>query len=323
MSKNQELFENYLYHRLCEGFEIKGREKSLNDLYTMSNITADNFKDLPREQCIIKLLNNIPPAYREKIALTERAMTNRYKIDGDCQDDDLMFQVKADLYKVLSFITGNSEKNIKSRIAVYNHLYNIDEQQSPTYWENRFIFCKKMVQSVKNNQDGRFDHNPLNIAARRMDYFMKSIDVKKRYALLSAIDKKTCNHDTYNYSEKLSTLQQQCENKQEQDKLWQLEAKRLRYEAIREYDLPQAPDAETQIKLYEELLTLVNSQDISRGRKFNEKKTIYNHLIALYKQTGNLEGEKQARMGYEKFLNARNICREATRIKGYKTGRGY
>lgn len=323
MSKNQELFENYLYHRLCEGFEIKGREKSLNDLYTMSNITADNFKDLPREQCIIKLLNNIPPAYREKIALTERAMTNRYKIDGDCQDDDLMFQVKADLYKVLSFITGNSEKNIKSRIAVYNHLYNIDEQQSPTYWENRFIFCKKMVQSVKNNQDGRFDHNPLNIAARRMDYFMKSIDVKKRYALLSAIDKKTCNHDTYNYSEKLSTLQQQCENKQEQDKLWQLEAKRLRYEEIREYDLPQAPDAETQIKLYEELLTLVNSQDISRGRKFNEKKTIYNHLIALYKQTGNLEGEKQARMGYEKFLNARNICREATRIKGYKTGRGY
>ena len=323
MSKNQELFENYLYHRLCEGFEIKGREKSLNDLYTMSNITADNFKDLPREQCIIKLLNNIPPAYREKIALTERAMTNRYKIDGDCQDDDLMFQVKADLYKVLSFITGNSEKNIKSRIAVYNHLYNIDEQQSPTYWENRFIFCKKMVQSVKNNQDGRFDHNPLNITARRMDYFMKSIDVNKRYALLSAIDKKTCNHDTYNYSEKLSTLQQQCENKQEQDKLWQLEAKRLRYEEIREYDLPQAPDAETQIKLYEELLTLVNSQDISRGRKFNEKKTIYNHLIALYKQTGNLEGEKQARMGYEKFLNARNICREATRIKGYKTGRGY
>lgn len=323
MSKNQELFENYLYHRLCEGFEIKGREKSLNDLYTMSNITADNFKDLPREQCIIKLLNNIPPAYREKVALTERAMTNRYKIDGDCQDDDLMFQVKADLYKVLSFITGNSEKNIKSRIAVYNHLYNIDEQQSPTYWENRFIFCKKMVQSVKNNQDGRFDHNPLNITARRMDYFMKSIDVKKRYALLSAIDKKTCNHDTYNYSEKLSTLQQQCENKQEQDKLWQLEAKRLRYEEIREYDLPQAPDAETQIKLYEELLTLVNSQDISRGRKFNEKKTIYNHLIALYKQTGNLEGEKQARMGYEKFLNARNICREATRIKGYKTGRGY
>ena len=323
MSKNQELFENYLYHRLCEGFEIKGREKSLNDLYTMSNITADNFKDLPREQCIIKLLNNIPPAYREKVALTERAMNNRYKIDGDCQDDDLMFQVKTDLYKVLSFITGNSEKNIKSRIAVYNHLYNIDEQQSPTYWENRFIFCKKMVQSVKNNSDGRFDHNPLNIAARRMDYFMKSIDVNKRYALLSAIDKKTCNHNTYNYSEKLSTLQQQCENKQEQDKLWQLEAKRLRYEAIREYDLPQAPDAETQIKLYEELLTLVNSQDISRGRKFNEKKTIYNHLIALYKQTGNLEGEKQARMGYEKFLNARNICREATRIKGYKTGRGY
>lgn len=323
MSKNQELFENYLYHRLCEGFEIKGREKSLNDLYTMSNITADNFKDLPREQCIIKLLNNIPPAYREKVALTERAMNNRYKIDGDCQDDDLMFQVKADLYKVLSFITGNSEKNIKSRIAVYNHLYNIDEQQSPTYWENRFIFCKKMVQSVKNNSDGRFDHNPLNIAARRMDYFMKSIDVNKRYALLSAIDKKTCNHNTYNYSEKLSTLQQQCENKQEQDKLWQLEAKRLRYEEIREYDLPQAPDAETQIKLYEELLTLVNSQDISRGRKFNEKKTIYNHLIALYKQTGNLEGEKQARMGYEKFLNARNICREATRIKGYKTGRGY
>ena len=305
MSKNQELFENYLYHRLCEGFEIKGQEKSLNDLYTMSNITADNFKDLPREQCIIKLLNNIPPAYREKVALTERAMNNRYKIDGDCQDDDLMFQVKADLYKVLSFITGNSEKNIKSRIAVYNHLYNIDEQQSPTYWENRFIFCKKMVQ------------------ARRMDYFMKSIDVNKRYALLSAIDKKTCNHDTYNYSEKLSTLQQQCENKQEQDKLWQLEAKRLRYEEIREYDLPQAPDAETQIKLYEELLTLVNSQDISRGRKFNEKKTIYNHLITLYKQTGNLEGEKQARMGYEKFLNARNICREATRIKGYKTGRGY
>ena len=323
MSKNQELFENYLYHRLCEGFEIKGREKSLNDLYTMSNITADNFKDLPREQCIIKLLNNIPPAYREKIALTERAMTNRYKIDRDCQDDTLMQQTYSDLCKIMSYLSGASEKVTKIKISIYNHLYEIDEQRFPDYWENRFIFCKKMVQSVKNNQDGRFDHNPLNIAARRMDYFMKSIDVNKRYALLSAIDKKTCNHNTYNYSEKLSTLQQQCENKQEQDKLWQLEAKRLRYEEIREYDLPQAPDAETQIKLYEELLTLVNSQDISRGRKFNEKKTIYNHLIALYKQTGNLEGEKQARMGYEKFLNARNICREATRIKGYKTGRGY
>lgn len=323
MSKNQELFENYLYHRLCEGFEIKGREKSLNDLYTMSNITADNFKDLPREQCIIKLLNNIPPAYREKIALTERAMTNRYKIDGDCQDDTLMQQTYSDLCKIMSYLSGASEKVTKIKISIYNHLYEIDEQRFPDYWENRFALCKHMVKNIKDNKDGQFDHNPLNITARRMDYFMKSIDVNKRYALLSAIDKKTCNHDTYNYSEKLSTLQQQCENKQEQDKLWQLEAKRLRYEAIREYDLPQAPDAETQIKLYEELLTLVNSQDISRGRKFNEKKTIYNHLIALYKQTGNLEGEKQARMGYEKFLNARNICREATRIKGYKTGRGY
>lgn len=323
MSKNQELFENYLYHRLCEGFEIKGREKSLNDLYTMSNITADNFKDLPREQCIIKLLNNIPPAYREKIALTERAMTNRYKIDGDCQDDTLMQQTYSDLCKIMSYLSGASEKVTKIKISIYNHLYEIDEQRFPDYWENRFALCKHMVKNIKDNKDGQFDHNPLNITARRMDYFMKSIDVNKRYALLSAIDKKTCNHDTYNYSEKLSTLQQQCENKQEQDKLWQLEAKRLRYEEIREYDLPQAPDAETQIKLYEELLTLVNSQDISRGRKFNEKKTIYNHLIALYKQTGNLEGEKQARMGYEKFLNARNICREATRIKGYKTGRGY
>lgn len=323
MSRDKKLFDSYLFHCLSDDFSSDGSRKSLKYLCALADVPEQNIAPLANKEAVIKLIGNLPEEYREKVALTERAMNNRYKIDGDCQDDDLMFQAKADLYKVLSFITGNSEKNIKSRIAVYNHLYNIDEQQSPTYWENRFIFCKKMVQSVKNNSDGRFDHNPLNIAARRMDYFMKSIDVNKRYALLSAIDKKTCNHNTYNYSEKLSTLQQQCENKQEQDKIWQLEAKRMRYEAIREYDLPQAPDAETQIKLYEELLTLVNSQDISRGRKFNEKKTIYNHLIALYKQTGNLEGEKQARMGYEKFLNARNICREATRIKGYKTGRGY
>lgn len=323
MSRDKKLFDSYLFHCLSDDFSSDGSRKSLKYLCALADVPEQNIAPLANKEAVIKLIGNLPEEYREKVALTERAMNNRYKIDGDCQDDDLMSQAKSDFYKVLSFINGNSEKNIKTRIAVYNHLYNIDEQQSPTYWENRFIFCKKMVQSVKNNSDGRFDHNPLNIAARRMDYFMKSIDVNKRYALLSAIDKKTCNHNTYNYSEKLSTLQQQCENKQEQDKLWQLEAKRMRYEAIREYDLPQALDAETQIKLYEELLTLVNSQDISRGRKFNEKKTIYNHLIALYKQTGNLEGEKQARMGYEKFLNARNICREATRIKGYKTGRGY
>lgn len=323
MSRDKKLFDSYLFHCLSDDFSSDGSRKSLKYLCALADVPEQNIAPLANKEAVIKLIGNLPEEYREKVALTERAMNNRYKIDGDCQDDDLMSQAKSDFYKVLSFINGNSEKNIKTRIAVYNHLYNIDEQQSPTYWENRFIFCKKMVQSVKNNSDGRFDHNPLNIAARRMDYFMKSIDVNKRYALLSAIDKKTCNHNTYNYSEKLSTLQQQCENKQEQDKIWQLEAKRMRYEAIREYDLPQAPDAETQIKLYEELLTLVNSQDISRGRKFNEKKTIYNHLIALYKQTGNLEGEKQARMGYEKFLNARNICREATRIKGYKTGRGY
>lgn len=323
MSKNQELFDNYLYHCLSDDFSSDGSRKSLKYLCALADVPEQDIAPLANEEAVIKLICNLPEEYREKVALTERAMTNRYKIDGDCQDDDLMFQVKNDLYKVLSFITDNSEKNTKARIAAYNHLYDIDEQQSPTYWENRFIFCQKMVQSIKSNQNGEFDHDPLNITARRIDYFMKSIDVNKRYALLSAIDKKTFNHNTYNYSEKLSALQQQCEKKQEQDKLWQLEAKRLRYEEIREYDLPQAPDAETQIKLYEELLTLVNSQDISRGRKFNEKKTIYNHLITLYKQTGNFEGEKQARMGYEKFLNARNICREATRIKGYKTGRGY
>lgn len=323
MSRNKELFDNYLYHCVSDDFSPDGSRKSLKYLCALADVSEQDIAPLSTEKAVIKLIGKLPEDYREKVALTERAMNNRYKINRDCQDDDLMSQAKSDFYKVLSFIVGNSEKSIKTRIAVYNHLYDIDEQQCPTYWENRFVFCKKMVQSVKNNQDGMFDHNPLNIAARRMDYFMKSIDVNKRHALLSAIDKKTFNHDKYDYSEKLSTLRQQCEKKQEQDKIWQLEDKRLRYEEIREYELPQAPDAQTQIELYEELLTLVNSQDISRGRKFNEKKTIYNHLISLYKQTGNLEGEKQARMGYEKFLNARNICREATRIKGYKTGRGY
>ena len=101
-------------------------------------------------------------------------MTNRYKIDGDCQDDTLMQQTYSDLCKIMSYLSGASEKVTKIKISIYNHLYEIDEQRFPDYWENRFALCKHMVKNIKDNKDGQFDHNPLNITARRIDYFMKN-----------------------------------------------------------------------------------------------------------------------------------------------------
>ena len=74
-------------------------------------------------------------------------------------------------------------------------------------------------------------------------------------------------------------------------------------------------------ELYNELLGLINSQDWGRGRKFSEKKTICNHLIDLYRQNGMIPEMKKAKEERDKYLNARKICSEAARLKGYKSGK--
>ena len=146
---------------------------------------------------------------------------------------------------------------------------------------------------------------------------MKKISAKERYTLLLEIDKKTIDRRQYDYTYMKKRFSEEYEKEKQVLKYLQREKNQERYDQIRHDELPAAQDNKTKINLYKELLTLVNSQDWGRTRKFNEKKTIYNHLILLYQAENMPKEAEQASYEREKFINARNISREASRIKGY------
>lgn len=315
-SSLSETFNAYRYFRICDDYTAGGFSKSLPYLCALAGTTPEEAGWSDREECLNVLYDKLPQKYRSEIALIEKTLSDRYKIDADCEDDDLMQETISGLNKILRNIPNNSPQNTKIRLEILEHLYNVYEQFLPGNQTSRFAILKKMIKEIKHN-DGSFDHDPLNITARRIDYFMKKIPAKERYTLLLEIDKKTIDRRQYDYTYMKKRFSEEYEEEKQQLKYLQREKNQERYEQIRHDELPAAQDNKTKINLYKELLTLVNSQDWGRTRKFNEKKTIYNHLILLYQAENMPREAEQAKYEREKFINARNISQEASRIKGY------
>ena len=151
---------------------------------------------------------------------------------------------------------------------------------------------------------------------------MKKIPARERLSLINKINAKTFDHQRYDYTHQLAELDKECFYAKQQEKLELKENAQARYEQIRTRNLPEAESTAEKISLYNELLGLIDSQDWGRGRKFSEKKTICNHLINLYQSAGMIPEMEKAKEQRDKYLNAHNICREAARLKGYKSGKG-
>ena len=321
MNGNKTLFEQYVYHRICDDFNIDGPRKSLEPLCRLARKDIDTVAKMPHQEAVAELLPHIPENYQKKVALVEQAINNRYKIDADCEDDELMLITYNKFKKILQFIPNDSKQNTTTRIGIYEHLYDIDEQRLPTSWNNRFEIVKKSVKDIKHN-DGSFDHQPLNIIARQVQYFMKNIPAQKRYALLLEIKKKTIDTKAYDYNRQIKELYFEYKQDLAQQRAERQEFNQIRYEQLRE-ELNKPHTTDDKIALYQELLTVINDQDFSRSRKFNEKKNIYYSLNYLYQQVGNTQEAQKAKEQYDKFLNARDKCREAARLKGYNKSREY
>ena len=251
-------------------------------------------------------------------------MKNVYAIDRDCKNEEFMHKTIDELNDVIALHNANNKKEMALRNKLLDHIYDIYEFINFYDKRSRFEVLKRMVKNVKSN-DGSFDLDPLNIAARRIYYFMKSIPADERYKLVLEIKRKTKNTSTYNYDEQIKDLSKEYQAFKREQKYLQLEADLERYEEIRA-QLQEEPDNKTQIALYNELLPLVNKQPSwGRGRKFAEKKTIYNHLSVLYRKEGMMEKAFEAEAKREQFRKAMDNANEATRLKYpdkyYKWGR--
>lgn len=318
------VFDTYAYYRFCSDFIRDDNVKikpSLKMLSILSKTDEDQIVDLPRQDAVALMLPKIPQKYRSKVARIENVLNERYQINRDCEDNEAINQVIENFYEVLTFIPKNNMRNLKIRQEIYSNLYDLDEQNNPSCQRNRFAILTQMINEIPNVNDGAFDYNPLNIAARQTEYFMKNIPARERLTLLNKINTKTLNHERYNYARQISELDKACFIAKQEEKLELKENAQARYEQIRNSDLPEAESTAEKIELYNELLGLINSQDWGRGRKFSEKKTICNHLINLYQSAGMIPEMERAKEDRDRYLNARNICREAARLKGYKSGK--
>lgn len=318
------VYDSYAYFRLCSDYSLNGNTKvkpSLKMLSLLSKTDISEIADLSHKEAVALMLPKISPKYRNQVAAIEDTLDSRYKIDADCEDDELINKTTYGLYQILNFTPKDCYRNLQIRQEVYSHLYDLSELRSPSSQGYRFNILKRMVNEVPKDNNGDYDYNPLNIAARRTDYFMKKISPHERLRLINLINAKTHDRNLYNYSRQIAELDNKCFIAMQEEKLELKENNQARYDQIRAHDLPQAETTSEKIELYNELLGLVNSQDWGRGRKFSEKKTICNHLIDLYRQKGMIPEMEKAKEERDKYLNARKICSEAARLKGYKSGK--
>lgn len=315
-AQKSDLFNQYAHALFCAESDLNGPSPSLEILSRLSGKSPDESVSDDRRKKVAEMLTGLDETYTQKVLLLEDAAQGYYQINRDCDDDQLIKNSIEKLEKVLSHLKADSKENIKTRNQILNRMYDFDEQISPKSSERRFSLLEKMVRDIKQN-NGEYDHDPLNSTARRIDYFMKDIPAKKRLSLLLQIKKKTIDHNRYDYTNLNTRLQAEYKKEMAQ----QAEDERLqkidRYDQIRTEALPAALKPEEKISLYTELMGLIDVQDWSRGRKFAEKKTICNHLINLNTEIGNEEARKAAFTMRQKYINAGYNCQEAAKRKGY------
>lgn len=259
------------------------------------------------------------PMKKQNFITKEKAlrdlMQNIYAIDRDCTDDDFMNRTILQAEKVIELFSAPNKEEMKVRNQLLDYLYDLHEYTSPDDKRPRFEIIKRSVKNIKANK-GEFDYNPLNVAAKRIHYFMHQIPIAERYKLMLEIKRKTKDPQTYNYDYILKELANEYKTFQDEQKYLQHLEKLDRYDEIRDL-LAKAPDNQTQIALYNELLPLIDEQAWGRGHKFSEKKTIYNHLKNLYQTEGMKQEACQAALKSEKFRKALKRSEIAALKKGY------
>ncbi|MBQ8869988.1 MAG: hypothetical protein IJ019_01270 [Alphaproteobacteria bacterium] len=316
-SENRQLFYKYVTDCISNEYNSQLKSNSLADLYKLAGFEIKNEDDLTREEHLALVMPKIPQYMHKRIMAMEVLRSDLKEFSTDC-DETFFYKTEKDIKSVLSLFQKDNIEEVKIRLELHNLRYDIDEQLNPNSRYNRFQILKQIVKETKHN-DGQFDHNPLNITAKRMEYFMKSMPVDERLTLLDSIIKKTRNKDAYDYMKYKSTLKKEKLDKDKENKLLDQEEKQYRYDQIMQTELREAPNNQEKIKLCKEALNLVRYKEWGRAKKFQAKIRIYDSLVSLYLSEGmqkEYEDAKYIRQSYEKAL-------DNNRSYGAKKGYGY
>lgn len=188
-AQKAELFNTYAHALFCKESNLEGTSLSLGALARLGGKTQDKLPSGDRRGKVAEILTELDKSYAQKVLLLEDAARGYYQISRDCEDEGFIKDTMEKLEQVLPLIKADNKQNFETRNKIFNRLYDLDEQLSPRAFDRRFSLLEKMVRDVKQN-DGGYDHDPLNTTARRIDYFMNGISAQKRLALLWQIRKK-------------------------------------------------------------------------------------------------------------------------------------
>ena len=309
------LLSRYAFNCVANEYGSKGTSNSLADLYQLAGLEFKNEKELTRQEHLDCVLPNIPETMHEKINAVESLRKDIAVFSTDC-DEEFFDKTNVHIGKVLQLFDKDNAEEMKLRVALHNLRYNIEEQTNPSGKQRLFDILKQMVDTVKQN-DGTFDHDPLNISKKRMEYFMRSIPVEDRIKLLDAIIRKTKDKDSYEYSSYKSALKKEKTTKDAENKAEKIKEKQLRYDDIMRVELPKATTNQEKIRLCKEALNLVNYKDWGRAKKFTAKIEIYNTLLPIYSAEGMKKEFDDAVYIRNSYVNAWENTIEYAKLKNY------
>lgn len=312
-------FDKYAYDCLCNEYNGSEQSNSLADLYQMAGLELEHEKKLSREEHLKVVLPKLDKSLQQKVKVIENLRECLQKFSTDC-DEEFLNNTDVCTIAALGLFKKNNKIQTSIKIKLHDLRFDIDEILNPESRINRFNILKKMVSEVKEN-DGSFDHNPLNISAKRMQFFMKSIPAKERLSLLNSIIKKTKNSKAYDYSAFKKELETQKANDDLQEKFEKREENQARYEDILQKELPQARTNKQKIALYEEAMALVSYQDWGRTKKFKTKIGFCNNLVFLYKAEGMENKAMETRAKRDSLEKACSNTEIAAAKKGYTYGK--
>lgn len=309
------LLSRYAFNCVANEYGSQGTSNSLADLYQLAGLEFKNEKELTRQEHLDRVMPHIPETMHEKINAVEKLRKDIKNFSTDC-DEEFFDKTNIHIDKVLQLFDKDNSEEIKLRVALYNLKYSIEEQTNPSGKQQMFEILQKMVAAVKQN-DGTFDHDPLNISKKRMEYFMRSIPVEDRIKLLDSIIRKTKDKDSYDYSAYKTALKKEKTTKDAENKAEKIKEKQLRYDDIMRVDLPKATTNQEKIKLCKEALNLVNYKDWGRAKKFTAKIEIYNTLLPIYSAEGMKKEFDDAVYIRNSYVNAWENTVEYAKLKNY------
>jgi hypothetical protein len=316
-AQKDSLLLQYAYDLFCCDTGKNSQSNSLKDLERLSGRTLPHGQTPDRSADVAFLTAGLSPTLRQNIASLEQAAQgyNAFSID---RDEEWIKNSQNDLEEVVSRFPVSGQ-GLQVRLAVYDRLYDFEEKVHPAGQEYRFELLKKAVHDIRDNSDGMFDYR-LNFMARRIDYFLRKIPAKQRLNLITKIDEKTKDKKRYNYKPLINKLKNEAATERYRDREQVRADNRVKY-ASADSKLPNAHTPEEKIELYKEMLSLVDSQNWTRTRKYEQKKKICTSLANLYQQTGQEEERKKICQYRTKCDNAQYRTVEAARKKGYYNGR--